>query len=310
VNAVSNKVEKVLVTARGAGYTYALAAVQGYTGVTANSTNQPVLRCVMPPPGGHGADAAAELGARHLGVAVTMDSALSDSRLVGKNDFRIAGLLKDPLFSRVTLTINATPTQTLSDNEVITQPSTGAFGTVIERVDPDTIVLSNVGGVFATSANIVATSANISANSVVGPGTYFDQTHRFVVLNKTAEQFVEDQVVYQPDREDSANALTQSFFNATGVLYHSNNYDIAANNTDYSLVRIVNKKGTFNNTDLLDEWLLAGKANNSAEPTSNVLSQVSSDIVYGSGTVLYIENTTPITCNTGQTETFRLILEF
>ena len=314
VNTSTFRIEKVLVTARGADYTYALAAVQGYTGTVASSTNQPELRIILPPYGGHGYDACKELGGRRLGISVTIDQNNSGAKMNAENDFRIVGLIKDPLLKTVNLEVDATPTQSFVDNDTVTQASTGAFGTVVERIDgSSTITLTNVGGIFATGAGneIVAAaypSTQITVVSVDGPISYFDQTHRFIAENKEGSAFEEDQIVYQPEREDSANALTQSFFNATGIFHSTNNAVMQLGQN--ALIRIVNKKGTFNNSDILDEWNINGKTETAGEPSAKIVSQVYSDIVYGTGTVLYIENMPPVSCGNNQTETFRLVLEF
>ena len=309
VNTANFRVEKVLVTARGADYTYVLGAVQGYTGVEANSTNQPILRTILPPYGGHGADACKELGARRINIAVTMNQLDSNSKMTAKNDFRTVGLLKNPLFSNVALVIAETPTQALADNAYIIQPETGAFGTVVERIDGDSIiVLTNAGGIFtANTVYVPATNTYITVTAIsAAPTTYFDQTHRFVANNKPGATFTEDQILYQPEREDSANALTQSFFNATGIFHSANNTTAGQR----ALIRMVNKKGTFNNSDVVDEWTVNGKTDIAGEPSAKIESQVRADIVYGTGDVLYIENMPPISCGNNQTETFRLVLEF
>ena len=117
------------------------------------------------------------------------------------------------------------------------------------------------------------------------PTTYFDQTYKVVGTLTTQSTFIEDEIV------------TQAGTDGNGYFYSSN----------ATVVRLVGKKGTFNQSDLVTTYSIEG-SNSGA--VFNVSGVVDSDVVHSSGDVIYIENFTPLSKNTGQTETIKLILEF
>ena len=117
------------------------------------------------------------------------------------------------------------------------------------------------------------------------PTTYFDQTYKIVGSLQTVQGFTEDELVVQNE-------------NANGFFYSSNN----------TVVRIVNQKGTINQSEMGGtQYYITG---NSSAAQFLVSGVVPSDLVHGSGDVIYIENFTPITKTNGQTETMKLVLEF
>lgn len=303
VNSSTQRVYGVVVTEAGSGYTRATAEVQGNTGVVTLSAEEMVsLRVILPPAGGHGSDVPSELGMHHVGMSVKFDSSLADGRVLDKNDFRVMGIVKDPLLRNVFLTIDTTPTLTFADNEVITQAVTGATGTVVERYDGNnTLELTNVLGIF-DNANTHTISGTVDANtanvvSVGGPGLYLDQTLRLTCTNlgSNPNTFIEDEYVYQPGRESGTGA--------NGVFYHTSN----SSPSNSTVIRLTETSGVFNTSDVSTEWLLQG---NSSGAQANITSIQYPDIVYGTGKVLYIQNSTAISKNTSQTETLKVIVEF
>jgi hypothetical protein len=101
VNSISsNSIYTVEMLERGSNYSYFSASV------TANSVVQvdkeAVVRPIYSPPGGHGSDSAAELGAKTLCVSVKLSNNESNTILTD-NQFQQIGILKDPLFNDVKL---------------------------------------------------------------------------------------------------------------------------------------------------------------------------------------------------------------
>jgi len=122
-------------------------------------------------------------------------------------------------------------------------------------------------------------------DSSTQPTTYFDQTYKVVGTLQSAQNFTEDEVVVQNE-------------NANGYYYSSNN----------TVVRLVNQKGTINQSEAGGtQYYLTGDTSDAQFLVSGV---VPSDIVRGTGDVIYIENFTPITKASSQTETVKLVLEF
>jgi hypothetical protein len=139
----------------GLGYKYAVANViaNSVVGITTQATIRPIYS----PPGGHGHDAAAELGATRLGFSVKFSN--SDIGLPLTNEYRTIGILKDPLFTDVTVNYTS---------------GTGTF-TGDERI------FKIQGTRICDNASINTTSAVITANADfvnqldVGEYIYFTQ---------------------------------------------------------------------------------------------------------------------------------------
>lgn len=168
VNATSNSIYRIEIVERGQNYTYATVAVTGNTGVinvSSNSTvvtNSAVVKVMLSPKGGHGSNAAAELGARYAGISVEFDSAQSGGRVLDTNDFRVVGILKDPLFANVVLNVSNS-TGTFADGELVTQ-SQGAPVAGIVVTKPGSGYTSSPL-VTITGTSITQATANATANS-------------------------------------------------------------------------------------------------------------------------------------------------
>lgn len=167
VNASSNSIQGIEITSRGQGYTYASVVITGNTGVInvttgSTTTNTAVAKVIISPAGGHGSNAAAELGSRNVGISAEFNSTLSGGKVVDENDFRVVGIIKDPLFANVILAVS-NGTGTFSDGEVVYQSQ----GSPIAG-----IVVTNPGSGYSSNATItisgtssVAAIANASSNS-------------------------------------------------------------------------------------------------------------------------------------------------
>lgn len=125
---VNGYIDRVVVVNGGENYTVATARVIGNTaGISNTATVVPIL----PPKGGHGSDAPAELGASYLGISVTFSNTEA-GYISTENDYRTIGILKDPLFQYVTFTLDDEQ-GVFSGNETVHQvdyrPLTGAITT-------------------------------------------------------------------------------------------------------------------------------------------------------------------------------------
>lgn len=285
--ASSNSIYKVEITDPGSGYTYATTTILANTGGVSNTA---VLKPIISPQSGHGSDVAAELGARHLGISITLnsDDVDNDDKILDVNQYRVIGLIKDPLFANVSLTI-ASPTSAFIDGDIVTQANTGASGRIVSVAD-NVIRLTNVSGFFAagnSTFNTVATNqgAVATVTDVVTPTTYIDQTYKLVIDN-TAGDFQPDEVITQGS-------------NANGIMYFANT----------TQMRIINRKGVFNLSDDIVGTVetVSGESSGSSVKITDV---IAGDLVPQSGQVLYLENVKPITRYNQQSETLKLILKF
>lgn len=285
--ASSNSIYKVEITNPGSGYTYATTTILANTGGTSNAA---IVKPILSPQGGHGRDVAAELGARHMGVSITLnsDDVDNDDKILDVNDYRVIGLIKNPLFANVSLTISNT-TSAFIDGDIVTQEDTGASGEIVS-VSNDVIRLTNVTNFFAagnSTINTITTNQGASATvtAVVTPTTYIDQTYKLIIDN-TAGDFQVDEGISQGS-------------NANGIMYFANT----------TQMRITNKKGIFNLSDDIVGIVetISGESSGSSVKITDV---VAGDLVPQSGQVMYIENIKPITRYNQQSETLKLILKF
>lgn len=282
VNAASsNSIYRVEIINRGKGYSYATATVQGNTGGVSNSA---MLSVVIGPKGGHGSDPEFELGGRYLGFSVSFANSESNT-IPTTNDYRTIGMLKDPLFANVELTLTSV-VGAFGDEEVVKQSNTNATG-VVTSFTGSTILLTNVSGQFKTgeivtgaTSNATATVSSFEINNITKDFGTFDQRWRYTgtVLTGT---FQEDEKVYQLD-ESIANAR-----------FHS---------VDSNYIYLTDLKGTINTSNTL--------IGVTSSAVANLTSKLPPDLVNGSGEVLYIENTDPISRSNNQTEVIKIIMKF
>jgi hypothetical protein len=179
------QVTSVTVTTPGTGYTF--ATISNTQIVTAGATNLAgsELDVIIPPKGGHGANAQEELGAFFVMMNTSLEGTESANSgdFSAVNDFRKIALLRDPTKSASAVTSNTirltkaikiadSPTPgTFTPDEEINQASTGATGKVVEWDSTNKILYyiqtrHNNAGVDA-SGNLTAFSG---ANVITGQG--------------------------------------------------------------------------------------------------------------------------------------------
>ena len=88
-NASTNTISEIIVDNEGAGYTRANVYIWGGLGSGAKA------HAVISPPGGHGADAATELGAAYVMISVQLDNT-EQNKFSVNNDFRQVAIIVDP----------------------------------------------------------------------------------------------------------------------------------------------------------------------------------------------------------------------
>ena len=178
-------VTSVTVTTPGTGYTF--ATISNTQIVTAGATNLAgsELDVIIPPKGGHGANAQEELGAFFVMMNTSLEGTESANSgdFSAVNDFRKIALLRDPTKSASAVTANTarltkaikiatSPTPgTFTADEEINQASTGATGKVVEWDATNKILYyiqtrHNDAGVDA-NGNLTAFSG---ANVITGQG--------------------------------------------------------------------------------------------------------------------------------------------
>ena len=305
VNTVNFSVDTIEVTNRGSGYTFASAVVVGNTGIvnatgnteTANNAN---VTPIIGPPGGHGSDPINELYADTVGVSVDF---IDDEggNLPAVNDFRTVGIVKDPLFANVVLTMNTSTSNSgtsFTAGEQITQDSNathgGASGFITARAS-GTLNLTNVYGQFVTGLRFTGGSSSVTGNvhsvktsdKSTSNASTFDQRLRLTgFANQTGAAFTIDE------------ALSQETTDATAVLHHINTDSVAA---------VTNVKGNFLASDSTQTYEVSGATSGQRFKFTG---KAGPDLVENSGEILYVENITPITRDDDQTEKVKVMIKF
>ena len=137
-------VSSVTVTTAGSGYTFAYIRNADIVSAGATSLSGAELDVIIPPKGGHGANAVEELGGHFvmMNTDFTGDESSNSGDFTTQNDFRRVGLLLDPttggsaasattLRGTKAVKLSGTPGSFTVDEE-INQASTGAVGKVVE----------------------------------------------------------------------------------------------------------------------------------------------------------------------------------
>jgi hypothetical protein len=92
INATSTGIERITITNKGSGYTYANVAV------SVSVANSAALRAVMSPPGGHGHNPVEELGGSNVVINIRLRGT-EEGILDVQNEIRQVAILRDPKLS-------------------------------------------------------------------------------------------------------------------------------------------------------------------------------------------------------------------
>ena len=361
-SSVNNFISKVNMVNRGSNYTYATASVTGNTGGLSNTAT---LKAIIPPVGGHGYDAAAELGARSVGVSISYNTSES-GYITTENDYRKVAIIKDPLFKNVNITMD-TEVGSFSNTEVIYQvDKKKLIGTVSAEEESTTVtgvgteftnalvagdkiiitdITTNISRIKTVESVTNSTSLTLTANSnittsfaqvtyahVIASGVKSGNSTPYVTLTDATPKFVVGKTIVGASSGATANVISidvseksfnnwNTLDNRTRISYTSNDgtipedalvfqetlelsnaYMHSANDT---YVFLTSEKGPINADP--SQLLQMNSGSNTYVLGSN---KYTSDLVKGSGKVLYIENNTPISRSISQSETIRLILNF
>ncbi len=175
----SNSISSIEVLQPGAGYFNIFNA-----DVTANAvvgvTSTAVVRAILPPPGGHGANQAEELNASVILVGCTLANT-EGGKIPATNTYRTIGLLRDPLFANVQVGLTASMgIMTAGEDVSVLNLTFGAANaslnsaSVVVQADTrmftaNSLVLFTTAGeqYLATVASVTnSTSMNLTANAL------------------------------------------------------------------------------------------------------------------------------------------------
>lgn len=189
----SRKISTIKLIEPGRNYTYANVSI---TANTLYGTGA-VVRALIAPIKGHGAEPYKELGAVYAGISKTVDFAANESYkfpLYGK--YRKIGIIKNPQikdaifnlteFDRSTLNIGFV-NGSFQNNEILHQPSTNAAGIVVYS-NSSFIELKNTKGTFANTSNtlsrVYGLSSGAFANNLLFSTNYFSLSANLVGVSE------------------------------------------------------------------------------------------------------------------------------
>ena len=242
----SGAVVTASVTTAGTGYTYAyirsddiIAATNaGGAGSGAN------LNVIIPPKGGHGANAVKELGGFYVMMNKSLVGIEGTSDIGVTNDFRRIGLLKDPTnFGTTTVASASTRRQLFA------------------------ALFASVSGTFVADEEI-----NQASTGAVGKVVEYDATNKILYYYQT--RF--------PDVGTDSNGNKTAFSGANAITGQTSSAAATPNTSSSATVNAVVFSSGYSNPEL----------------------------AYDSGDMIYVEERSPITRASDQTENIKLIVEF
>ena len=234
------------VTTAGTGYTYAYIRTADIIAATnaGGAGSGDNLNVIIPPKGGHGANAVKELGGFYVMLNKSLVGVEGTSDIGVGNDFRRIGLLRDP-----------------------TNFGTTTVATATTRRQIYATIFSSVSGTFTADEEI-----NQATTGAVAKVIEFDSTNKILYYYQT--RF--------PDVGTDTNGNLTAISGANAITGQSSSASATPNTSSSATVNGV----TF--------------ASGYANP----------ELAYDSGDIIYVEERSPITRASDQTENVKLIIEF
>lgn len=359
---VNNFISKINIINRGNSYNYATAIVTGNTGGVSNSAT---LRAIIPPIGGHGKNSPAELGSKTVGISITYNTSES-GYITTENDFRKLILIRDPLFTNVTLTLDdEIGTFTAGENvyqiDYLTLTGTAQGNTTSNNIiglgtefnkslkENDRILITDgITGLHclrrvtsvtnSTSISLndelpfITSFAKVAYTNILAAGVKTGNSSPYLTMSNVEPKFTVGKIV--------VGETSGAFANVTNINVNEKNYnnwstldnrtrisytgvsgsmpeDAKVFQTDLSL-----SNAFFHSANSTYVFLTSERGPINAEPAEVLREDQGAaiytlgsvkyvpDLVKGSGEVIYIENSSPISRANNQSETLRLIINF
>ena len=242
----SGAIATATVTTAGTGYTFAYIRTADIIAATnaGGAGTGDNLNVIIPPKGGHGANAVKELGGFYVMLNKSLVGVEGTSDIGVGNDFRRIGLLRDP-----------------------TNFGTSTVASATTRRQIYATIFSSVSGTFTADEEI-----NQATTGAVAKVIEFDSTNKILYYYQT--RF--------PDVGTDTNGNLTAISGANAITGQSSSASATPNTSSSATVNGV----TF--------------ASGYANP----------ELAYDSGDIIYVEERSPITRASDQTENVKLIIEF
>ena len=237
VNAYSgNSIYRIEMLNRGSGYEYAIANVVANS--VLNITVPAILRPIRSPYGGHGFDAASELGCHSLMFSVKFSNSELGT-IPTNNIFQQIGVMKDPIFSDIDFVISSSNGSFLTNEPIY----------VINPIRIETNATVNTTSSFVTLA-----------------GADFQNQFKaddFIYLNSSNGTSHMLTKVRNVINSSTINVISNVFFSCTEtIVYHANvtSNAVFSSQSNATLIRVSNGQGIFQSNNKLMGYLSGGKA--------------------------------------------------
>jgi hypothetical protein len=328
VNTTSFAVDTIDIINRGSGYSHATVKVFGNTGIvasgesTAAQANNANVSVIIGPQGGHGSDVISELDAKTVGISIDFANTENGNISIA-NDYRQFGLLKDPLFANVQLSVSDT---TLTGGGSGSETSF-AVGSIIVQDGEGVLTGSANSTIHRTEANASGKAWGVvksRASGTIAVGeVYGNMVSSKRIFDAANTSSLVGSVLTNPSRSNSTAAsfdqrlVLTGFSNTSSVAFLSDEV-IKQDSTDATgRIEVINTTSVAI-TRAQGNWLasdtVSGTYYNFTGQTSTGVGFFTGirqpDLISGSGEVLYVENQPPITRAADQTERVKLLIEF
>ena len=242
----SGAITAASVTTAGTGYTFAYIRTADIIAATnaGGAGSGDNLNVIIPPKGGHGANAVKELGGFYIMLNKSLVGVEGTSDIGVANDFRRIGLLRDP-----------------------TNFGTSTVATASTRRQLYAAVFSSVSGTFTADEEI-----NQASTGAVGKVVEYDATNKILYYYQT--RF--------PDVGTDTSGNLTAFSGANAITGQTSSAAATPNTSSSATVNGVVFSSGYSNPEL----------------------------AYDSGDIIYVEERSPITRASDQTENVKLIIEF
>jgi len=268
--ASSNAVYKIEILDRGRNYRKANASVCLNPYVTVSNTAN--LTVIIPPKGGHGANAHYELGAYAVGFSVKLSNTEGNT-ISSDNDYRQIGIIHNPLWANVAVNILNTDNTAGSNgtfllNETIYQINPIFLSGNVSVNTTSAIVTGNgtsFANVFSSNSKIlikagssyflsrVSSVTNATSLVLVSNGSFQNTSANVALVNVT----LSGKVTNVSSGYLRLSNVSGYYLNTSSMLIGENSYAVGIVNS-YSINGLTKNFSTFNQRDVFTGTLASG----------------------------------------------------
>jgi hypothetical protein len=265
-----SKVESVIVSSGGSGYTYGRLDLVD-AGIP-QATVDPIFDVIIPPQGGHGADIYRELGATNVLIYSRIENDIENPDFITGNQIARIGLVENPL------SYGTSSVMTLDKASAVSAIKLIGIGYSSATFNPDSRITQTIG------LGVTAVGRVISYNKETGVLKYW-QDRSLVGFNTDKTQN------NTPTYGYNLNRFTSSVIAGGELVIKGGSTDLSVDTTFTGVSTTINSR-TYN---------LGQQFNNGISDP---------EVQKYSGSIIYVDNRPSITRSLNQKEDIKVILQF